>query len=82
MQQDAARCSKMQQDVKSVRTILGFRFSPECAGPVGCSSEPQGALLQCRGLILHMSATMSDVDAVGSLWCREMSSSQKMGEIG
>ena len=78
----AARCSKMQQDGKSGRTILGFRFSPESAGPVGCSSEPQGALLQCRGLILHMSATMSDVDAVGSLWCREMSSSQKMGEIG
>ena len=60
----AARCSKMQQDGKSGRTgrtILGFRFSPECAGPVGCSSEHQGALLQCRGLILHMAA-MSDVD--------------------
>lgn len=25
---------------------------------------------------------MSVVDAVGSFWCREMSSSQKMGEIG
>ena len=81
----AARCSKMQQDGKSGRTILGFRFSPECAGPVGCSSEHQGALLQCRGLILHMAAAMSeamsDVDD-GSFWSREMSSSQKMGEIG